>query len=49
VSATTARTRDDVSDFVAWLVAESAELERVMDRNRGKSAGGKSSANSRSR
>jgi LysR family transcriptional regulator, glycine cleavage system transcriptional activator len=49
VSATTARTRDDVSDFVAWLVAESAELERVMDRTRGKPPAGKRSTEPRSK
>jgi DNA-binding transcriptional LysR family regulator len=34
VRAATTRTRRDVDDFVAWLVAESADLVRTMDRNR---------------
>ena len=34
VRAAATRTRGDVGDFVAWLVAESADLVRTMDRNK---------------
>jgi LysR family transcriptional regulator, glycine cleavage system transcriptional activator len=34
VRAAATRTRRDVDDFVAWLVAESADLVRTMDRNK---------------
>jgi DNA-binding transcriptional LysR family regulator len=34
VRAEATRTRRDVDDFVAWLVAQSAELVRTMQRNR---------------